>query len=212
MKKRTHLSLLEEIIDTGYRLLIHRLAYGSVTARNESAFQLEFGHILKTLGQLYEFRLEDKFDLEFETYIPLNERSSKSRSDRARVDLLLRYKDDKSELKAAIELKFFKKENHREPNYRYDVFTDLSNLELYKTHGMNLCYFVLATDHSHYFNHQGYERPTADFDFRHKSTYKAGKVLTYRTDKPYGDPIHLKQGYTFLWDHIQDLYFLKVKV
>jgi hypothetical protein len=211
-EEKNHLILLQEIIDTSYRLLIRRLAFGSVTARNEAAFQLEFGHILKTVGQLYEFGLEDKFDLEFETYIPLGEVSVKSRSDRARIDLLLHYKDEEGELKAAIELKFFKKENHREPNYRYDVFTDLFNLELYKSHGIDLCYFVLATDHAHYYTHKGYERPTADFDFRHKSTYEAGKVLTYKTDKPHGDPIRLRQSYTFLWDQIQDLYFLKVKV
>ena len=57
-------------------------------AKNEAAFQLEFGYILKTLGQLYEFRLVDKFNLEFKTYIKLTEKSIKSKSDRARVDIL----------------------------------------------------------------------------------------------------------------------------
>ena len=109
-------------------MLTHKLAFGVLTARNESAFQLEFGHILKTIGQLYEFRLVDKFHLEFETYISLNGTSIKSKTDRARVDLLLKYQDDDSSTEAAIELKFFKKENHREPNNRYDVFKDISNL------------------------------------------------------------------------------------
>lgn len=212
MLKDNQVKLTEEIIETAYKLLTHKLAFGGLTARNESAFQLEFGHILKTLGQLYEFRLVDKFHLEFETYIVLNENSIKSRTDRARVDLLIKYQDNDSLTKAAIELKFFKKENHREPNNRYDVFKDLSNLELYKSHGIDLCYFILATDHSHYSHQDKYSVDTADFDFRHDSEYKPGKILQYKTAKPFGPDITLRQDYRFKWDMINDLYFLKVKV
>ncbi len=186
MLKEKQIQLTEEIIETAYRLLTHKLAFGGLTARNESAFQLEFGHILKTLGQLYEFRLVDKFHLEFETYISLKGTSIKSKSDRARVDLLLKYQDDDSITKAAIELKFFKKENHREPNNHYDVFKDISNLELYKNHDIDLCYFILATDHAHYSDQDRYSTDTADFDFRHNMEYKSGKILQYKTAKPYG--------------------------
>ena len=212
MQKDNQLKLTEEIIDTAYKLLIQKLANGGLTARNENAFQLEFGHILKTIGQLYEFRLVDKFHLEFETYISLTEKSIKSKSDRARVDLLIKYKDDNTETKAAIELKFFKKENQREPNSRYDVFKDLANLELYKQHGIDLCYFILATDHSHYVNKEIYSGDTSDFDFRHNAEYKAGKVLQYKTKTPYGDDIVLTQDYLFKWDTVENYYFLKVKV
>lgn len=181
-------------------------------ARNESAFQLEFGHILKTLGQLYEFRLADKFHLEFETYISLNGTSIKSKSERARVDLLIRYEDDASSTTAAIELKFFKKENHREPNNRYDVYKDISNLELYKSHQIDLCYFILCTDHGHYCYQEDYSVDTSDFDFRHNKIYKAGTVLQYKTPKPFGPDISLKQDYFFKWDTINDLNFLKIKL
>lgn len=212
MKKENQIRLTEEIIETAYRLLTHKLAFGGLTARNESSFQLEFGHILKTLGQLYEFRLADKFHLEFETYISLNETSIKSKSDRARVDLLLKYQDDTSTTTAAIELKFFKKENHREPNNRYDVFKDISNLELYKKQSIDICYFILATDHTHYYNQDNYSQDTSDFDFRNGKSYKAGTNLQYKTDKPYGQDISLNQDYAFSWDNINDLYFLKLKV
>jgi hypothetical protein len=212
MEKENQIKLTEEIIETAYRLLIHKLAFGGLNSRNESAFQLEFGHILKTLGQLYEFKLEDKFHLEFETYISLDQTGNKSNSNRARVDLLLKYQDDYNETKAAIELKFFKKENHREPNNRYDVFKDLSNLELYKKQNIDLCYFILATDHAHYYNQENYASDTADFDFRNGKSYKAGTNLKYKTDTPYGQDIALTQDYEFLWDKVGDLYFLKVGV
>ncbi len=212
MQKENQIKLTEEIIETAYKLLTNKLAFGGLTARNESAFQLEFGHILKTIGQLYEFRLADKFYLEFETYISLNETSIKSKSERARVDLLIKYQDNDSLTKAAIELKFFKKENHREPNNRYDVFKDISNLELYKRHDVDLCYFILATDHSHYVDQASYSIDTADFDFRHNKEYKAGTVLQYKTAPPYGPDIILNQDYSFKWDKINDLNYLKLKV
>ncbi|MFU8927241.1 hypothetical protein [Acinetobacter puyangensis] len=212
MLKENQVKLTEEIIETAYKLLTHKLAFGGLKARNESAFQLEFGYILKTLGQLYEFRLADKFHLEFETYIFLNSRSIKSKTDRARVDILLKYQDNNHTTKAAIELKFFKKANHREPNNRYDVFKDISNLELYKEHDIDLCYFILATDHSHYYNQSQYSADTCDFDFRHNQFYTAGKALQYKTLKPYGPDISLKQDYSFAWDKINDLFFLKIKI
>lgn len=212
MLKENQIKLTEEIIETGYKLLTHKLAFGGLTARNESAFQLEYGHILKTLGQLYEFRLVDKFNLEFETYISLNGVSIKSKTERARVDLLIKYQDNDSSTKAAIELKFLKKENHREPNNRYDVFKDISNLEMYKSHNIDLCYFILATDHAHYCYQNTYSPDTGDFDFRHNKQYKAGKILQYKTAKPFGPNISLKQDYTFQWDKINDLNFLKLKV
>ena len=212
MQKDNQIRLTIEIIETAYRLLTHKLAFGGLTAKNEAAFQLEFGHILKTLGQLYEFRHEDKFHLEFETYVSLNEQSIKSKSDRARVDLLINYQDENTKTKAAIELKFYKKSNHREPNNRYDVFKDISNLELYKEHGIDLCYFILATDHEHYVNQEKYSSDTTDFDFRDNTEYKANSILQYKTAKPYGPYLQLRQDYKFQWDKVNDLYFLKLKV
>lgn len=213
MDKENQIRLTEEIIETSYRLLINKLAHGGVIANNEASFQLELGHILKTVGQLYEYRLEDKFQLEFETYINLTATSIKSNSERARVDILLKYADTKNTTKAAIELKFFKKENHREPNNRYDVFKDISNLELYKDQGdIDLCYFIISTDHSHYVNKESYSDGTRDFDIRDGRGYVAGNVLVYNTPTPHGPPLTLKQSYSFNWQIIGDLYFMKLKV
>lgn len=213
MKKEEQIKLTEEIIDTAYRLLINKLAHGGLSANNEAAFQLEFGHILKTVGQLYEFRIKDKFQLEFETYIDLTATSIKSNSERARVDILLKYLDTKTITKAAIELKFFKKANHREPNNRYDVFKDISNLELYKNQGdIDLCYFIISTDHSHYVNQDNYSADTAAFDIRHGKQYVAGTILEYNTKTPYGPNITLRQDYFFNWQTIGSWHYLKLKV
>lgn len=207
--KQDDLKMAEEIIERAYELLIRKLGAGGLSVRNEMAFQIELGSILRILGNMYEFSPEDKFSLHFESYINLKEKSNKSGKNRARVDILIYYKS----IRAAIELKFFKKENHREPNNRYDVFNDLSNLENYKESDIDLCYFMLGTDHTHYVDPKiGYSQDTGDFDFRDKVKYEDNKLLEYKTDKPYGSPIRLKQDYSFNWDIINKLNFLKVKV
>lgn len=213
MQKDEQVKLTEEIVETAYRLLINKLALGGLSANNEAAFQLEFAFILKTIGQLYEFRLVDKFQLEFETYLDLTEKSIKSKSTRARVDILLKYQDTETITKAAIELKFFKKVNHREPNNRYDIFKDIANLELYKNlGGIDLCYFIISTDHAHYVNQEAYSVDTSDFDIRHGKEYIAGKVLEYKTKIPFGPNIVLRQNYSFHWQTIGNWHYLKLKV
>ncbi|RTQ46804.1 hypothetical protein EJV47_20740 [Hymenobacter gummosus] len=208
----TPLDLLTEVIETSYRLLAQKLANGGVKARNEAALQHEFGHILRTIGELYEFSSAHRFQLEFESYLELTAPTIKSTTTRARVDLVLDYSTPSGSARAAIELKFFKKANHREPNNRYDVFKDLSNLEQYRQHGIDQCYFVLVTDHAHYVHQSAYSPDTAGFDFRHGSSYAAATELVYATTVPYGPPVRLQQSYQFAWDSIDDLYFLKVSV
>jgi hypothetical protein len=98
----------------------------------------------------------------------------------------------------AIELKYFKKANQREPNNRYDVFKDIQNLENY---GEFAEYGVLlvATEHEHYVSKDPYSSDTSDFDFRNGTQFKAGTLLEYRNDKPYGSPISLNNSYEFNW-------------
>lgn len=204
--------IIEEIIEQAFRLFCNKLAHGGLNAKNEIAFQCELGIMLKTLGQLYEFKTNDKFQIDFETTIKLDQDSVKSKTKNARIDVLIKYTLNEKVTKAAIELKFFKKENHREPNNRYDVFKDLSNLEQYKKNDIDICYFILATDHEHYVSQQNYSKDTSDFDFKHGTNYKANTILSYRTKKPYGLDLKLTQDYEFRWVTVEDLYFLKVKV
>jgi len=112
-----------------------------------------------------------------------------------------------------LNLNFWKKQNHREPNNRYDIFKDISNLEAYKENGIDLCYFYISTDHSHYVNQKKYSIDTADFDFRDGTEYTKGKTLIYNTEKPYGAPIKLNGNYKFKWtEPSQNIYFMKLKI
>ena len=211
--KKNFKNRLIKIIKTSFQLLEMKIANGGIISKNEASFQLELGYILKVIGQLYEFQPNEKFHLELESYINLKKTSIKSKSKKARVDIYLEFGNDEEKIKGAIELKFLKKKNHREPNNRYDIFKDISNLEAYKENGIDLCYFYISTDHSHYVNQKKYSIDTADFDFRNGKEYKKGQKLNYSTDKPYGNPIELNGNYKFIWtEPSENIYFMKLKI
>jgi len=203
---------LKQIIDTSFDLLEMKIANGGIISKNEASFQLELGYILKVVGQLYEFHPSEKFHLELENTIKLNKKSRKSKSDKARIDIYLEFGTENEKVNSAIELKFLKKQNHREPNNRYDIFKDLANLEDYKENGIELCYFYISTDHSHYVNQKEYSENTSDFDFRNGTEYIANTKLVYKTEKPYGKPISLNGNYKFNWKTIENLHFMKVEI
>lgn len=211
---------LKEVVELSYQILIRKLAGQIIAVDNEASFQLQLAYILKTIGQLYEFSPNDRFFIELENQILLKDESIKSKSKRARIDIILSLGDENRFATCAIELKFFKRANRREPNNRYDVFADLSNLESYKEKYTDLSYLIVGTDHPHYVNQKNYSENTKDFDFRDGKKYVAGTPLEYRTHTPYGDPIVLRNSYEFKWIRIPkkypfgaaDLFFLKIDV
>ena len=215
MRNRSGEIILDELIQQAFKIFANKLANGGIVAQNEFAFQFELGTILKTLGELYEFKLKDKFYLEYETTINLEKESSKSKSKKARIDLLIKYELDGNITQAAIELKYFRKKNQREPNNRYDAFSDIANLESYKMNNIGICYFLVITNHQHYVDQENYSPDTCDFDLRHGKKYLANTVLSYRTPKKpkkYETNIILSQNHDFFWKTLGNFYFLILKV
>ena len=203
---------LKKIIDISYGLICEKIEHGNITVDNEPSFQLHFGFILRTIGQLFELSSSDRFSIYLESYIDLHEVSVKSNTKRARCDILLTLENANEIKKCAIELKYFKKSNHREPNNRYDFFADLHNLENYKSNNFDLCYMIIGTDHSHYVNQTKYSDDTQDFDFRNKKKYIKGTKLSYNTTTPYGDTITLRNNYKFIWDIYKNNFFMKQEI
>lgn len=203
---------IREIIDISYISLINKINYGSIKVDNEAGFQLQFAYILKSLGQLYEYSVDEKFTVELEKNIELSGKSTKSSTNKAKIDIFIKLENKHTSCKCAIELKYFKRINNREPNNRYDVFSDISNLEMYKSKGIDICYFIIGTDHKHYVDKEKYSDNTKDFDFRDGTKYIKNTKLSYKTDKPYGKDITLNNNYEFQWDKFNNLYFLKLEV
>lgn len=138
---------------------------------------------------------------------------AKKGRDNAEIDVFFTVGEDK--IRCAVELKLFKRINQREPNNRYDSYADLANLEIYLEEHCDVGFFVLLTDHPHYYDPEfGDHRPgTADFSLREGHVYQAERELTYRTNMPYGPPLKLRHDYTFHWQNDgNDLRFLILKV
>lgn len=182
---------------------------------NEASLQLQFASILKAVGELFEVERDEFFSIELEKAVSLVDGSfEKSGSKKAKIDVLFSFTNvsTKETHSCAVEMKFFKKKNQREPNNRYDVFADIHNLESYGRF-VDYCFLLVATDHDHYVTQALYSQDTADFDFRDGKTYAARTVATYRTTVPYGEPITLNHSYSFAWDTAAGgLHFLKLAV
>lgn len=153
--------------------------------------QLHLGRVIATMGDLALVHPRETFSIELEK--PL------IGAKRGRIDVWFNVTTaDDREWRCAIELKFPKKVNQREPNNRYDVFKDIARLECCKDVA-DLGFMLIGTDHPHYIEQNTYSVATADFDFRNGAQYQAGKAMEYRTDPPFGPPITLLSNYEFVW-------------
>lgn len=206
---------LIEIVDFAYARLREKINGGRVCVENEASLQLHLSSILKSVGELYERSKDEVFSIELEKPVQLSEgHFKKSGTRKAKIDVWISFEDveTKKTHSCAIELKYFKRTNQREPNNRYDVFSDIQNLEAYGDIA-DIGFMIIATDHPHYVNQGVYSSNTADFDFRNGATYKEGTVLNYMTSTPYGDPIELKNSYSFNWDEcVGGINFMKLAV
>lgn len=206
---------LTRAFNLAYDCLRQKINGGRIHVENEASLQLQFAAILKSVGELLEVSRDEFFSIELEKPVSLTGTTfGKSGTAKAKIDIFCSYTSVSSGAvrSCAIEMKFFKRKNHREPNNRYDVFADLHNLERYGGFA-NCCFMVVATDHDHYVNQDLYSPDTADFDFREGKTYTAGTVASYRTPAPHGEPIQLSGSYAFVWDTtIDGLHFLQLSV
>lgn len=208
----THKERINQIVEIAYERLCGKVTGKRIEVANEASLQLQLASILKTLGELYEETPNERFNIELEKNVTLLD--SESVESRKRVDIWFSLEDKGGgeQQACAIELKYFKRANHREPNNRYDVFQELRDLERYGKFA-DTGFLLVATDHPHYINKKKYSENTRDFDFRDGSRYQGGTELVYRTQKPYGPPIRLRSNYSFKWRLVEsDLNFLFVPV
>lgn len=211
----THEQRIKQIVTVAYERLCAKITGQRLQVANEASLQLQLASILKTLGELYEESPSERFNIELEKNVTLSSGTfAKSGTEKAKIDIWISLEDTTSgeSHSCAVELKFFKRANYREPNNRYDAFKDLQNLERYGDF-VDAGFLLVATDHSHYINQEKYSSDTADFDFRHGSKYMAGTEMVYKTEKPHGPSITLGNDYEFEWRAVESsLSFLFVEV
>src|SRR5665213_27193 len=141
---------LRTIVNLAVSTLFAQIQGGRVRCESEATLQLHLGRIINTVADLNIVSQRETFSIELEK--PLNGAGGK----RGRIDIWFRLTtDDGTEWRCALELKFFKMANQREPNNRYDVFKDIARLERCQDVA-DLGFMLVATDHPHYITHQSY--------------------------------------------------------
>lgn len=170
---------MREIVQIAVPRLFAQIHGGRIACESEATLQLHLGRIIATVADLAIVAPRETFAIELEK--PL----TGGRTKRGRMDIWFKLTSDTDvEWRCAIELKFFKRANQREPNNRYDVFKDIARLEQCSDMA-DLAFMLVASDHAHYISHAVYSPDTHDFDLRHGKEYVAGTQLSYRTIAPY---------------------------
>ncbi len=125
----------------------------------------------------------------------------KKQSETAEIDIFFTFGEGQT--RCAVELKLFKRINHREQYNRYDSYADLANLEVYLEEHSDLGFFVLLTDHPHYYDPEfrAHRPNTAAFCLRNDHVYQAGSRLIYEPQEDARPPLVLCGTYAFQWQN-----------
>ena len=203
---------LTEIVDISYRVLCNKIVSQSINIPNEASLQLQLGVILKQVGQLYEFAAEDRFTIQLEDVQDINA-TQKSKTGKARCDIILTLENSVDKATVAIELKHFKKASKKSStetitDNRFSIWCDLENLENYKeafsrNNQELIGYEILYTNNPNYAN----PGSTSYVKIGH------GIVMSPGEYESNGRRVMLRNEYTFKWDRYpNDNCFLKIKV
>lgn len=201
----------ENLFRQALHQVIDQVNQGELGETNEATIQ----HHLALSLHLLADREDLPFSIIMERRIQRADGGVFPKKGRNNADIDIFFTVGQDETRCAVELKLFKRINQREPNNRYDCYADLANLEIYLEEHCDVGFFVLLTDHPHYYDPAfGDHRPdTADFSLREGHIYQAQRELSYRTNRPYGPPLTLRHDYTFNWQNDgNDWRFLILKV
>ena len=198
------------LVEVGLKRVVAKVNSAELLISNEATLQ----HHLALEIHLAALERKTGIEMTLEKRVFIEDGALPKGQNKADIDII--FACNSEEKRCAIELKFFKRGNQREPNNRYDAYADIARLEIYKS--KNICdfgYFILMTDHPHYYDPSfgAHSHATGDFTLRNGAKYESGQVLTYDTATPYGTPLTLKNNYTFDWGNWDnDLKLLVVNV
>lgn len=198
-------SRLKEIVELAYNLLGKKILNGNINVFNEAALQLHFGMILKTLGQLYEYSLDERIIVSLET--PKEVTTTKSPNGKARCDIEMSVRNVKSNMEctAYIELKYLKKSpTAAVTDERFSVWADVENLEAYIDNSNNIGFAIVLTDEV---NHTK-DKANNKFCIGSGASMKKGSHH-YTKDRE----VSIKNTYPLQWDEPgENVYLLKIDI
>lgn len=193
---------LSKIVDTSFEIISEKTAKGLIQIDNEASFQLQFGMILKALGEMFAIAIGDKFDVIMEHNIAgVNTCKSKGC---ARCDIFLTLTSGVNTANCVLELKYFpKKKGETTTNNRFALLMDIENIEVYKA--LKKCdsgYVIVCT------TNKNYEAK------RTRSSIKIGDGCTLSPNNvTYNKKtVKISGNYTFDWTNCKSHYFLKLEI
>jgi len=188
------------MIDLAWNIFFQRVCSGRTTVNKEASMQLHLSTILHGLGEMLCIMPEERFNIELE-----------SKYDKSNIDIVCSYGD----VKAAIELKCFKKASNRAADIdMYDVFKDIYRLK--KFEDFQVKKFICLTD-SHYYSQGEHNGHMACVSIRHGLTYKSGENIKPSwigcwKDKSRDKELLLEQDTVFNWVQQKNWYYINMNL
>ncbi|GMX60107.1 hypothetical protein Elgi_68740 [Paenibacillus elgii] len=191
---------LNYVLDLAWSIFIKRLSLGRIKVNKESSMQLHYASLINSLGELLCLDKDDVFTIELE-------HSYQSKN----VDIVCYYND----IKAAIELKCFKKSSNRATDTdMYDVLKDIERL--FGFDDFEVKRFLCLTDNPYYMNgqHSGH----ADFvSISHGTLYINENPIIPSwvgkwKDKSRDRTLYFKKDVGFEWFQEKEWYYLNMSL
>lgn len=199
----TYKRRVEQLLDYSAKFFFNQVAGGVIHIENEASMQLHLSNILLQLGRLYEFSVDEHFNILLEKKIDLASPTIKSANKKARVDIWIELsKANEVQATAAIELKYLKKtDNAAVTDARYSVYKDLENLEQYHVTSGNLTICeIVYSNNTNFLEKKGTKFSIADDTV----------ISSYDGDATYGKITLSNQYPPLKWDRYGEHNFLMI--
>lgn len=191
---------IDFVLDFAWEIFFMRVISGRIKVNKESSMQLHYSAIAHGLGEIMATEQNEIFNIELESALG-----------RKNVDIICSY----NELRAAVELKCFRKASNRACDIdMYKVLNDIERLESYSDFQVRK--FICLTDNPYYITgkHDGY---ASSVSIRQGKQYKKDEPICPGwsgkwKDKSCDKSIILRKDLTMSWVEESGWYFLKLNV
>ena len=129
---------LNQIIEMSWEIIFNKILSKKLIINKESSLQLHLSKTIFDLGNIYCLNPNEIFEIEMET-----------KYENKNIDIVCVLKDDREEIKSAIEIKCFMKSSNRAKDIDcYDALIDIERLQNFD--GFDLRKFICLTDNKYY--------------------------------------------------------------
>ncbi len=208
---------IDEILDSSWRIFKTQFVEGLYEVTKEAPFQHHFANIISVIGRTYCTKQSDIFFVDLEKKIEYLDEKKKY------LDITCEFQsqENKTNAKAAIELKFKTKKQGAQDHGRIDAFVDIEALENAKEfHSFSKARFYMITDSEIYLSKSKKGVGTIFTTYDGAKTKKDSYFHCPSSKGRENVNVHLNASYSFEWEKIElkknnmkyYWYFLELKI